>query len=148
MSFLNTNYSPSVQKQNNPSFGMALYMNEAEIAQKIGNYTADEAKKAIPALKKLAEDVDIFVQLNVDSKVHHNTLDVYVQDITPIVSKSKNPIKNFFNRLKEQYQIDSKSYVKGSVFPSDCNVSSDLVDKVKILKRKFLQGKIHQKREN
>jgi hypothetical protein len=34
MQGLNTNYSPNIQKQNNPSFGMALYMDKIKLLKK------------------------------------------------------------------------------------------------------------------
>ena len=48
---------------NNTSFGMALYMDPyKKFAKEFGEVVADEIEKARPALKKLAEDVDIFVR--------------------------------------------------------------------------------------
>ncbi len=53
-----------IQSNNNqPNFGMALYMKDAKVFKKVlGNNTAKTLEAAKPKLEELANDVDIFVK--------------------------------------------------------------------------------------
>lgn len=79
--------------QNQPSFGMALYMpSHAKIAKKLGTYAAHEAEAARAPLKSLAKNVDIYVRPKEDvtGDVRFNNFDITVKRIT------KNPISRWW----------------------------------------------------
>lgn len=135
---VNTNFSPSVQKQNNPSFGMALYMNEAKIAKEIGQYAADEARKVRPQLEALADKVDVFVNPEVSYiDVGNNCLNISVQDVTQLPKNPKNPIAKYLY----QVIICNLPSAKSRVFPSAGDMGNNLVTQVTNSKQIFLQSK-------
>ena len=138
---LNKNYTYS----SSPSFGMALHMDEEEIAENIGKYAAEEAKKAREYLEAKAKNVDIFVQPESDGHVNNNRLEVIVQDITPPFVESNIPVLgrviNFVRGLKEQIAIDSKPYAVSDVFISKENLVYRLLDEAEKQKRIFLRSK-------
>lgn len=136
MNNVNLNYSSS-----KPNFGMALRMDEGKIAKKIGRLAADEAKKARPVLENLAKDVDVFVQPYVGHNGGCKLLEVYVQDLTPPIVKSKNPIVNFLREIKRQRQINIKPCASGEVFVNRDGVGRRLYAETEKQKRIFLQSK-------
>jgi len=127
---------------NQPSFGMALYMNESKIAKELGHYAEAEAKKARPQLEELFKDVDGFVLPEKhSSRVDYNKLNIYVQDITPEPLKSKNPIVNFIRDFKELIQTSPKPHTEGMVFISNGDVSKTLARTAEATKESFLLSK-------
>ena len=136
----NVNYLTKMQQQNNPSFGMALHMDEIDIATKVGNYAAREARKARPNLEEFATDVDVFVKPKKWDSSDGDWLKILVQDLTP-PNNSKNPIEKFFKEIQRQWQIKTKPHAEGSVYIANEPVYNYLIKEVKVTKGKFLNSK-------
>jgi hypothetical protein len=77
---------------NSPSFGMALYINPN--IKGLGINTMEQLTAAIVPLKKMAEDVDIFIKPFWGASPNNNALDITV---TPI----QEPQKNILDKLRQ-----------------------------------------------
>lgn len=117
--------------QNQPSFGMALYMpSKSKITKKLGSYAAEEAEKARGTLKQLAKEVDIYVKPKLDpaGNIRDNGFECMITDIG----------KNKFSRwLRRQGQnvtdgIDFRSHSKKPL-------SISLLETVQKMKQDFLK---------
>ena len=114
--------------QNQPSFGMALYMPpKQKIARKIGNFAAEESEKARATLKDLAKDVDIYIRTHKDrdGDVRLNGFDCMVTNV------GKNPLSRYINRKTKN------SSVRVSNFEEP--LSTNLTEQCQRLKEKFLR---------
>lgn len=137
---INSNYSSNVKQKNNPRFG-ALYMDEALITKRFGFTVGYAAKKTRPALEEIGKVVDVFVDpIFFGKNSPYNHLAVAIKRITQIAPKSKNPIKNCFNGIKEFLQINFiKKTFEDFVLPSD-NIGDSLVKNADKLKETCLKS--------
>lgn len=94
-------------QQNNPNFGMALYMKDAKVFKKaLGNKVAKNLEAARPELEELAKDVDIIIKPRRFADNPLCPLDqvgIYVQEKN-ITLKDK--IMRFFNQ-RPPYKTDT-----------------------------------------
>ena len=120
---------------NNTNFGMSLYMpSTKKFTKEFGKVAADEIEKARPALKKLAEDVDVFVK---PYKSYFEPESENCWGVVITLDKKDNPIMARLRSLYREYNIFSK---KGYAFerletrPNPGELSKALVDDVTMLK--------------
>ena len=114
--------------QNQPSFGMALYMpSQSKISKKIGSYAAGEAEKARGMLNELAKDVDIYVkpEQSYNKDVRRSCLRCMITNL------GQNPISRYFNRNSKK----ANTYVGVYEEP----FSEKLVKTVQKLKEDFIK---------
>lgn len=94
-------------QQNNPNFGMALYMDDTKVFKKVlGNKVAKTLEAARPEFEELAKDVDIIIKPRRFADNPFCALDqvgIYVQEKN-ITLKDK--IMRFFNQ-RPPYKTDT-----------------------------------------
>lgn len=96
----------------NTNFGMALYMPPyKKFVKEFGKVAADEIEKSRPVLKKLAEDVDVFVK---PSKAYFEPESENCWGIIMTLDKVDNPIMAKLRSLYREYNIFSNQ--KGYAF--------------------------------
>ena len=121
---------------NNTSFGMALYMEPyKKFAKEFGKVAADEIEKARPALKKLAEDVDIFVK---PSKAYFEPESENCWGVVMTLDKKDTPIMAKLRSLYREYNIFSNqkgyAFARLEAHPNNGELSKAIVDDVTTLK--------------
>ena len=128
---MKTNMNPNL------SFGMALRANKVNIGE-FSQRSLKEFKRVKPQLKKLAKDVDIFIQPESPiNQPHLNSLKIYVQDITP-------PAKNIIQRIRNYFRINNLPCVEDQVFVNGSrrdNIGQSLIEKATEAKKAFLASK-------
>lgn len=121
---MKTSFNPNY----NQNFGMALYMPKAsKISKAIGKNFANEAEIARPQLQKLAEDVDLYVDIRKSNKLAYQGFDLCVTKVI------KNPIKRFFSSPDCVDDFACRYEVANS------KMSKLLVEKAEQLKAKFIK---------
>lgn len=139
---LNTNYSPSAQKQQDISFGM-LFMNEKNLIKGLGEFAAKKAENVRLQLKAKANNVDIFVQPG-GIPLLKKWFIIYVKDIVSPPKNSDSIIKKIIYWM----DINSQPYKKGRVFIRDYdNIGNNLLHKTDSAKERFLTSK-HKKKSH
>ncbi len=121
---MKTNFNPNY----NQNFGMALYMPKGKkISKALSKYFAVEAEIARPKLQKIAEDVDLYVNI-------HKSQDMELQGFDLLMRKSiKNPIKRF---LSNPPYLDSRK-VRRYRF-NEQRISELLIEEAEKLKATFI----------
>ena len=110
---------------NNISFGMALNMpSHKNLTKKFGVNIANEIELARPALKKLAEDADIFIKTTKDWFVPDN---IACWGLMVTADTIKKPLKAKLSQLAKLYNLKEKTkgYVYIPVAESQNPISTD-----------------------
>ena len=100
MQISNINYSPKAQKEHRQTFGMALDMDEFEIACKLGRVAATQAKRVRPELEKIADKINVLVNPRKGSDKYTDSLDILVYDNSmSFLARPQKPIEKLAYKI-------------------------------------------------
>lgn len=93
---------------NNPTFGMALHMDELKIAKELGEDCGNMARKAKTKLENtateiLAKPLEIYVTPKNGGKKYRDRLDILTHKKMLFLNNPKNPVQRFLHNISTKF---------------------------------------------